>query len=218
MQPRAPHPAAFWVGLFLMALFTVAGLGGAARATDRILMERALQERGQWVEGRVLSRELVSTGTPARSGEDAVYRLRYRFSLPGGVVTGDARVSGSEYSGTGPGDVVRIRYLPGNPVRNLPPGAQGADLYGFFALFGLVTGLAGLIVLIGMIVGGMRIRRVRVRSVDTASWGEPGRVETGVSRATWARCDRPAGGGKPVLPVGKDAGRGREEVVRRAPG
>lgn len=154
---KPSHPAVFWAGLALMTVLTVVGLGGAAMSTDRILLQRALDARGQRVEGVVLARETVNTGEPVR--EQAWYRIRYRFSAGEVSITARARVPGGNDVQVAPGQPLQVRYLPDNPRRNLPAAAKMPGLYGSFALLGLVTGLAALIVLVSMILGRLRKRR-----------------------------------------------------------
>ncbi len=76
-----------------------------------------------------------------------------------GTIDNEARIEGKRFYPLKKSDPIDIRYLPGEPEKNLPDGSRLSGLFIFFAAFGFVIGSGALAVVIGMIVEKVRKRR-----------------------------------------------------------
>jgi hypothetical protein len=155
-QTAEQGPRSFWLGFLVMLLFAGAGFFGSSWAFDRILLEKALYDRGVVASGRLLEKRQIESNTSQRASEGTIYELTYRFETDSGIRTGESRVSAEKFFSLQRGDPLEVRYLPDAPGRNLPEGSRLPGLFWMFAVIGLIVGLGAIVVVIGMVVTRLR--------------------------------------------------------------
>jgi len=146
-------PKNFWLwfgGIWLSvgALFLLIGLYLGAH---HIYVKQRLDAEGRTVEGMVLTKAIAhsSSTTGSRRSSTPTYKVTFRFTTPGGLVTGEAEVTSDVWDALVEREPIQVMYVPGAPQYHRVEGQAGGWLLPIISsiLGGIVTTLGGVILI-----------------------------------------------------------------------
>jgi len=132
----------FWFGL-AFAGFGLLDLGIALKTG---LRESHFERDSRFAQATIVAKDIKRASQQENSGTE--YRLRYRFTPPGGTTAeGTVVVPVEQWESAQPGAALALRYLPEDPTQNRLAGRGSWFDTIMWSLFGIVFGSIGVILL-----------------------------------------------------------------------
>jgi len=176
LMPRLMFEGA-WKWLTLIGLvFGLVGVGTVFMAAFFISLEKRYEREGKTAAGTVTNKDTYVTtsshgsGSRRRTTRTTHYRVYYDFTdASGNKHSGKDELSYSLWQQLQPGSSIEIQYLPDKPTQNRPTAARHGSAIWFVALFPVVFGGVGLVLL--AIVGRRAARNSRLLANGTLTRG-----------------------------------------------